>query len=459
MVPGNFLLLLRGTLKLDPVWLKRRAFHLLGIALAAGPALCGCATQKMSGEQLQRVAKDWSLSIRASQVIPVYPLTEDLQPGDVFLVQTPIDEQIKVYLGQGFLPLENLVTRLPCSGYEAFYQAWPEVNDKTGVPPRLWQFPKDATGVTAAPNFANAPLAAFPSYGFSVSRSEGLNVAIPVQGVPIGLNLLDSASANGTITLKEAYTYALPGKVMYDAVQDWSAKNRAYLMQFAPKAAAEKAKTRTYSYLRVVNRVYLVKSVNVSLFSTQGTAGSASAAVPKVVDLLNSSNAKDAATTLDSLNESISKANQPSGTAAASPVPSAPTDSGAAPAVGGTVKVAMASSRAVSLVETFARPLVIGYLGFDYRIKEDGSLDVPVATFATLEGRAQEQGTAIKYEGCDEACKKIRDWRDKDPAKNTEALRGWLRQQGIDKRPYEVIEDPSAADLRRHIVDELVPKT
>ena len=73
--------------------ISRTRFLLLAVAV-----LSGCATQKMSGDQLARVAKDWSLSIRASQVIPVYPLTEDLQPGDVFLVQTPIEEQVKVYL-------------------------------------------------------------------------------------------------------------------------------------------------------------------------------------------------------------------------------------------------------------------------------------------------------------------------------------------------------------------------
>ncbi len=56
---------------------------ILAVAVAM---LSGCATQKMSGDQLARVAKDWSLGIRASQIIPVYPLTEDLQPGDVFLV-------------------------------------------------------------------------------------------------------------------------------------------------------------------------------------------------------------------------------------------------------------------------------------------------------------------------------------------------------------------------------------
>ena len=72
-------------------------------------ALSGCATERLSGDQLARVAKDWALGIRASQVIPVYPLTEDLQPGDLFLVQTPVEEQARVYMEKGFLPLENLV--------------------------------------------------------------------------------------------------------------------------------------------------------------------------------------------------------------------------------------------------------------------------------------------------------------------------------------------------------------
>ena len=45
------------------------------------------------------------MTIRGSQVIPVYPLTEDIQPGDVFLVQLPIDQQQKLYQQNGFLPL------------------------------------------------------------------------------------------------------------------------------------------------------------------------------------------------------------------------------------------------------------------------------------------------------------------------------------------------------------------
>ena len=58
----------------------------LFIGLSVG-LLCGCRTTE---SQLARVAKDWCLTIRSSQVLPVYPLTEDLQPGDVFAVQTPL---------------------------------------------------------------------------------------------------------------------------------------------------------------------------------------------------------------------------------------------------------------------------------------------------------------------------------------------------------------------------------
>src|SRR5262252_2453839 len=131
--------------------------RLIGILLVMAMTLSGCATEKASSEQLARVAKDWSLSIRASQVIPVYPLTEDLQPGDVFLVQTPVEEQVKVYLDKGFLPLENLIARLSLEGYAQFYRGYPGIDDGQ-LPPRLWQFPKVNT---ADSNFSLAPLAAF----------------------------------------------------------------------------------------------------------------------------------------------------------------------------------------------------------------------------------------------------------------------------------------------------------
>ena len=68
---------------------------LLPAVLAATLAFSGCSTY-LKKTQLEKVAKDWCLVVRASQVIPVYPLTEDLQPGDVFLVQTPASEEARI---------------------------------------------------------------------------------------------------------------------------------------------------------------------------------------------------------------------------------------------------------------------------------------------------------------------------------------------------------------------------
>ena len=80
----------------------------------------GCCTSKKC--QLEHVARDWCLTIRASQVIPVYPLTEDVQPGDVFLVQVPIDKQQDEYDQNGFLPLDNHIARINPDGYANFYR-------------------------------------------------------------------------------------------------------------------------------------------------------------------------------------------------------------------------------------------------------------------------------------------------------------------------------------------------
>ncbi len=420
----------------------------MSIALAA--LLAGCATQKMSGDQLARVAKDWSLSIRASQVIPVYPLTEDLQPGDVFLVQTPIDEQVKVYLDKGFLPMENLVTRLTLSGYPNFYRGWPHVMDDDTAPPRLWQFPSPAG---AAADFSSAPLAAFPTYGFSVSRSEGLNVALPVQGVPIGLNLLDSASANGTISMKDAYTYALPARWTFDAIRSWSLANADYLKQFEPITETSKdgKSVAKLFYLRVVNRVYLVKTVDIALFSNSGFGAGGSAGVPKGVELLNLANATEAAKQLDAVNGIISKASSPK-----SDDNSAATGGGdAAPApilAGGSVKIALATSRSISLVETFRRPLVVGYLASDYQILPGGQLAAPVPTLLRIEGKALIAGQAIKYTGCDPNCKLIRTWR-KLPG-NKQKLDDWLAKNGgiaisdLETGPY--------GSLRERVTEELI---
>jgi hypothetical protein len=62
----------------------------------------------------------------------------------------------------------------------------------------------------------------------------------------------------------------------------------------------------------------------------------------------------------------------------------------------GTLKVVAASTNSISLVETFTRPLIIGYLGFDMAILENGALGPPIPTHAVLEQYARPDARSTR---------------------------------------------------------------
>lgn len=405
-----------------------RVYHPIVVVLILA-ILAGCCKTS----QLERVAKDWCLTIRASQVIPVYPLTEDIQPGDVFLVQTPIEEQVKVYESKGFLPLDNHLVRLQPKGYSDFYSGGYAIGTST-IPPRHWQF---ASTQISATNYANAPRSAFPSYTFSVSRSEGFNMAIPVYGIPVGLNLLDSSQASGSIAITDAYTYGIGMLELEQLVLDWANRNEHFIKQFSPPRQTSESKKsldtitdkdkQKRNYLRVVNRVYLTGKVNISLFSDKASGSAASGGLQKPpVDFLNLGTETAAGENFNKVNTILSKnmtGGMPGGTSTTTmPI--------LVPAISGTLKVVAASSRSVSLDETFARPLVIGYIAFDLPILEDGRLGPPLSTQSQLTGEKIDIGQPIEY-GPDENTQKIRDWLKKD--NNRVKLKNWLKNAETQK--------------------------
>lgn len=97
-------------------------------------------------------------------------------------------------------------------------------------------------------------------------------------------------------------------------------------------------------------------------------------------------------------------------------------------AIGGTVKVAMATSRSVSLVETFRRPLVIGYLASDFPIQSGGKCARRFPTLSVLEGHSVQAAKPIEYQGCDEACGRLRSWVKQ--GSNPKKLETWLEKKG-----------------------------
>jgi hypothetical protein len=334
--------------------------------------MASCASKE---KQLGAVARDWCMTIRASQVIPVYPMTEDLQPGDVFLVQRTVDDQHKAYSKQGFLPLENHLIRLNPTGYaNSYLQSFYREADGVPVMPRFWLSPGEET------SFGTAPGAAFPAYTFAVSNGQGFSAALPIQGVPVGMSLMNSNSATGSVTIKDAHTYGLAIMTMLPDVQSWAAQPET--RQMLALYAAEPSAAGVSNYIRVVSRVYLTGKLNVTLNDTSASSGGLSVGVPKPVELpllaapvntdgVVGANADSYKKGLDSMNDSLAASLVKNATGQILP--------------GATLKIVASSARSVSIDETFKRPVVIGYLGFDMAILPGGGLGPPCPTHAVLE--------------------------------------------------------------------------
>lgn len=334
--------------------------------------ITGCAGRMQTG-QLQSIAKDWCMVIRASQIIPVYPLTEDLQVGDIFLVQYNVDQQHAQYTEQGFLPLDNMISRIDPKGFYDFYDlSFAHDNPEIELPAQ-WLSPGQHKG------WEKAPTANFPTYSFAVKSGAGINLGIPVQSVPIGLSLLGSDAAQGTITIGEAKTYGLDTITLYQQnILPWEREQRDFLRNFPSREGK-------HNYIRVVSRVYLAGRMNVTLTTSESQAAGLTVGAPKPVELLTLKTAKVKegveAGTAENYAESLKKLNAYIEGILAR-------DAGAVPGrflPGGTVKIVAASSRGVSMEESFSRPLVIGYLGFDMAIGPDGRLGPPIPTHAVLE--------------------------------------------------------------------------
>lgn len=379
-------------------------------------AFCGGCAGLSRQSELEQVAKDWSMTIRASQIIPVYPLTEDLQPGDVFLVQVPIDKQQTVYAEKGFLPLDNMICRVYPKGYKDFYKN----SFFTGsdlILPKDW--------LTANPVWSSAPTAKFPTYSFSVKRGGGFNLALPVQGVPIGLSLLGGDAAYGSIVIADAKTYGIDVISLEKDVRDWARgkEEKEFLANFSPGDGRQ-------NYLRVVNRVYLTGKLNVAIQSGRSGSAGVSAGANKPVDVIAPGVGADAEkNTMETYTNNLNKLNGMLEEALKK------TKIGDADQFlpGATVKVVVASSNSISLDETFLRPVVIGYLGFDMQIGPAGELGPPIPTHAILLNEVKYPTSKYLKDTSSEILRNfwMPDGKNPDPNNETK-LKEWMKKNQLE---------------------------
>jgi hypothetical protein len=349
-----------------------------------GILAAGCSAARQKQAQLEHIAKDWCLTIRASQVIPVYPLTEDIHPGDVFLVQVPIGRQQEIYKDKGFLPLDNHLVRLHPSCYTNFYSnSFLHNKSDSATLPYDWIRP----GGYATNSWSAAPHAAFPSYSFSIRSGQGMNLAVPIQGVPVGLSLMNSDAADGTVTIKEGHTMGVDMVSLFVQLKEWAGNHRDLLTNYA---AVEGGAT---NYLRVVTRVYATGKMDVSLRDANTKSGGLDVGNAKPVNLLFPKLPADGTN-----NSEVTAHNYTNGIGVINSglLASLAKDAAGNVLPGGSVRVTAAGSRTISLQEDFDPPLVLGYLGFDCIILSDGTIDEPIPTYAHLNSNFNVQHAKVR---------------------------------------------------------------
>jgi hypothetical protein len=412
------------TMKITHLLISLFTASLLGVG-------SGCCTSKQC--QLEKVAKDWCMTIRASQVIPVYPLTEDVQPGDIFLVQVPIDKEQTEYDAKGFLPLNNLIARLNPTGYSNFYSHSFLYTNGVATLPHDWIRPPFT-------NWEPAPHAAFPSYSFSVKKGEGLNLAVPIDGVPVGLALMNSDAADGSVNIKEARTIGIDTICLWNQIQSWATLKKDFLKPFSPADGET-------NYVRVITRVYACGQMDVSLRNNSSQSGGLDVGAAKPVNLIfpqSSTNATNSAT---------------NATASVIDIYTNALNTLQNSLPGGSLRIAAASARTIALDETFVPPLIIGYLGFDCEILDNGRLGPPIPTHShlnktsgvhhgniTLPASTPDQIKAIS--SLTKRIGQLKQINDQDSAKTILSNLGITPKAGVDL--FELLQDQVRAAALDH---------
>ncbi|MBX3359709.1 MAG: hypothetical protein KF745_14915 [Phycisphaeraceae bacterium] len=357
---------------------------LLLILLILG--LAGCITTKEKSKELARVAKDWCLTIRASQVMPVYPLTRDLRPGDVFITTTPIGKEVDLFEEKGFLPLDVHMKRLDTdAAIKAFYAT--RLGDGAAFP-------------NPVNTWTDLPAAAFPDYTVEISRSGGINLAIPVQGIPVGLSYLGAAAASATVSLKGAQTAGLDLATLQPILQTWEIDNRGLLSAYATDPADPKA---TPVFLRIVTRVYRVKSVSVYLDDASKSGAEAAAGFELPTPDPGAPDPKK--TAAEQYEEIATRLNTKL------------TDQ-----LGGKVRLINVSRRSVTMDEDFPEAMCIGYIAYDCQILPGGVLSAPVPSYQRLTGAATAETAPLN------SASFVQAWYTADEAARVPLIRAWITQ-------------------------------
>lgn len=350
--------------------------------LAAGCSI-GLLTQMTGCVSTPRgaAAREWSLTLREMQIVPVFPPREDVYVGDVYAVDQDELKQFEEHFGadkEGFLPISILAAHIPLEkDTSTFYSSRPSFprSDLASEDPAAAAQPYGDYDVYTQGDVSRLRIVGFPEFMSATITQGDIAAFIPTEAVNIGAAAGFTHSQQVKISVPVAESYAYPAALALKAAQ--AALKNSGIDQITSVDQSTVKDGGVIGHLRLITEVYYTRVIDVSFFNSDSrgagadvkinaaaglpmpteppaTPPSAPSPTPTPATAADASHpdvGATATTLLDNLNSQLEAS-------MASQVP------------GGKVRFVSAGAYGVAMRRTFERPVAIGYRGVLIEIRK-----------------------------------------------------------------------------------------
>ncbi|MBV8047187.1 MAG: hypothetical protein JO171_08550 [Paludibacterium sp.] len=358
-----------------------RTLYISACSLGAVSLLLGCS----STDPTQSVATSWGQELRQMQVEPVFPIREDIQPGDVFILCAGSDP---THPSKQVLPISTYWTRLDATTIkqllEDYYRTRLIMPINKVVGGQAASQPSIQQNTSASGTFTHLQLVAFPDAMHASLDSRSLSALIPA-GVALGRFGISSQEVDsGSLSITSASYYGLPQAKIMPLVKEQIGPNGELGREDFKKALdakeAECQPLNLYAQAVVVSEVFLANGIRLKLQSSKA----ATAQMQLNTVLSSGSTVANTLSTIQKLQASAATAGKtqaPAGNGGTASGQDAQTQALSAavvslltgmessqenlPGVSGTITTG--STGTISMDSIFTKPLVFGYRGVHIR--------------------------------------------------------------------------------------------
>ncbi|MBC7772504.1 MAG: hypothetical protein H7210_08430 [Pyrinomonadaceae bacterium] len=364
----------------------------LGCSLYVFANLAGCVSTPRGA-----AAREWSLTLREMQIVPVFPPREDVYVGDVYVVD---QDELKLFeedfgaSHEGFLPISILAAHIPLQqDTSIFYNArpsFPRTDLSNDDPSNAAQPTEEATDVYTRGDVSRLRIVGFPEFMSATITQGDIAAFIPTEAVNIGAAAGFTQSQQVKISVPVAESYAYPAAQAFKAAEAHLAESGINkVMGVDPALVGDGG---VMGHLRLITEVYYTRVIDVSFFNSQSRGARVDAKInappgltapevpppaepppaspfddpaPASADVAPPDAASTAADLVSSLNTQLDAA-------MASQVP------------GGKIRFLSAGAYGVAMRRTFERPVAIGYRGLLIEVQRKGKDGIALVSKGTI---------------------------------------------------------------------------